>query len=70
MWVAQVPVERIIEKIVEKIIVKEVHPNPDAYKGASPVRNSAPLGPYSMTMLRALWKPWGWGLFLMSEVLL
>ena len=27
------------------------------YRGASPIRNSAPLGPCSRTMPRALWKP-------------
>ena len=35
---------------------------------SSPVRNSAPLGPYSRTVPRALWKPYGGELFLMSEV--
>ena len=38
------------------------------YRGTSLIRNSAPLGPYSGTMPRALWWPWGGGLFLMSEV--
>ena len=38
------------------------------YRGTSPIRNSAPLGPYSRTIPRTLWKPWGGGLFLMSEV--
>ena len=27
------------------------------YRGSSLMRNSAPLGPYSRTMPRALWKP-------------
>jgi len=27
------------------------------YRGTSSIRNSAPLGPYSRTMPRALWKP-------------
>ena len=31
--------------------------------GAAP-----PIGPYSRTMPRALWNPWGGALFLMSEV--
>ena len=30
---------------------------PNAYRGTSPIRNSAPLGPYSRTMPKALWKP-------------
>ena len=38
------------------------------YGGTSRIRNRAPLGPYSRTMPRALWKPKGEGLFLMSEV--
>ena len=38
--------------------------------GTSLIRNSAPLGPYSRTMSRALSCPKGERLFLMSEVLL
>ena len=38
------------------------------YRGTPLIRNSAPLGPYSRTLHRALWWPWGRGLFLMSEV--
>ena len=38
------------------------------YRGASLIRNSAPLGPCSRTMPRAQWRPWGAWLFLMSEV--
>ena len=41
---------------------------PATYRATSPIRNSAPLGPYSRTMQRALWKPLDGGLFLMSEV--
>jgi len=41
---------------------------PVAYRGTSLTRNSAPLGPYSRTMPRALWWSEGGGLFLMSEV--
>ena len=37
------------------------------YRGTSPIRNSAPLGPYSRTMPRSLWWSWGGGLYLMSE---
>ena len=37
-------------------------------RGFSLIRNSAPLGPYSRNMRRALWWSWGEGLFLMSEV--
>ena len=36
--------------------------------GTSLIRNSAPLGPYSKTMPRALWCSQGGGRFLMSEV--
>jgi len=36
--------------------------------GSSVIRNRAPLGPYSREMPRALWRPYGGGLFLMSEV--
>ena len=38
------------------------------YRGASLIRNSAPPGPYSKTMPRALWWSYGGLLFLMSEV--
>jgi len=38
------------------------------YRGTSLIRNSAPLGPCSGTMPRALWWPQGGGLFRMSEV--
>ena len=38
------------------------------YRGTSLIRNGALLGPYSRTVPRALWKPKGWGLFLMGEV--
>ena len=38
--------------------------------GTSVTRNSAPLGPYGRTMPRALWRPSGGGLFLMSKVAL
>ena len=38
------------------------------YRGTSLIRNSAPLGPYSRNMPRALWWSYGGGLFLMSEV--
>jgi hypothetical protein len=37
------------------------------YKGTSPMRNSAPLGPYSGTLPRGLWEPYWGGLFLISE---
>ena len=39
-----------------------------SYRETSLIRNSAPLGPYSRTMPRALWWSLGGGLFLMSEV--
>jgi len=39
-----------------------------AYRGTSPIRNSADLGPYSRAIPRALWWSQGGGLFLMSEV--
>ena len=38
------------------------------YRGTSLIRNSAPLGPYSGNMPRALWCSQGWELFLMSGV--
>ena len=38
------------------------------YRGTSLIRNSAPLGPYSRTMPRALWWSMGGVLFLVSEV--
>ena len=48
-------------------------PNPLAFtlwlcRGTSPIRNSAPLGPYSRVTPRILGGPTGRGLFLMSEV--
>ena len=42
-------------------------PTERQYRGASIIRNSAPLGPYRRNMPRALWRPSGGGLFLMSE---
>ena len=38
------------------------------YRDTSLMRDSAPLGPYSRNMPRALWWSYGVGLFLMSEV--
>jgi hypothetical protein len=38
------------------------------YRDTLLIRNSAPLGPYSRTMPRALWWSQGGGLFHMSEV--
>ena len=38
------------------------------YIGTSLIRNSTSLGPYSRTVPRALWRPYGGGLFIMSEV--
>jgi hypothetical protein len=40
------------------------------YRGTSLIKNSAPVGPHSRTMPRALWRSYGGGLFLMSEVTL
>ena len=37
------------------------------YKGTSPIRGSAPLGPYSRTVPRARWKSWGGGSFLQAR---
>ena len=34
------------------------------FRGTSLIGNSAPLGPYSRTMPRAVWKPVGGGFFL------
>ena len=39
-----------------------------AYRSTSPTRKRYPLGPYSRTMLRALWESWGGERFFMSEV--
>ena len=41
-----------------------------AYRGTSLIRNHLRLGPYSRTMPRALWGPWGRLRFLASEVAL
>ena len=38
------------------------------YRGTSLRRNCNLLGSYSMTVPRALWRPWGGLLLLMSEV--
>jgi len=38
------------------------------YRGTSRIRISAPLGPDSRTMPKALWQPCGGVLFLVSEV--
>ena len=43
---------------------------PQRYRGTSLIRNTPLLRPYSRNMPRALWRPYGGGLFLMSEVLL
>ena len=40
------------------------------YRATSLIRNNPTLGPYSKTMPRALSRPYGEGLFPMSEVLL
>ena len=42
--------------------------NKGPYRGTSLIKNSAPLGPYSSPMPRPLWRSWGGGRFLMSEV--
>jgi len=38
------------------------------YRGTSLIRNHHPVGPYSRTMPRLLWRSWGGGRFLMREV--
>ena len=38
---------------------RKVRLNPKLYRGTSLIRNSETLGPYSRTMPRALWCPWG-----------
>ena len=61
-------------KAIELLFVKQLSCFEQAQPGGAArtrerlIRNSAPLGPYSRTMPRALWSPWGGGLFLMSEV--
>ena len=44
------------------------YPGGGAYRGTSLIRTSAPLGPYSRTISRAIWWSWGKGLLLMSEI--
>ena len=46
----------------------KLFPNVDLYRGTSLIRNNPLLGPYSRSMSRAIWWPWGGGVFLMSEV--
>jgi hypothetical protein len=48
---------------ITKICIDATSPPPiDAtYRGTSLIRNSAPLGPYSRTMPRALWWSYGGG---------
>jgi len=41
---------------------------PSEYRGTSLIRKSAPLGPYSRSIPRALWWSWGGGGGLLSEV--
>ena len=41
---------------------------PRIHRGTSLIRNCPPIGPYSRTMPRALWRSWGGAQFLMSEV--
>jgi hypothetical protein len=38
------------------VILNLLNPNSQAYRGTSIIRNSAPLGPYSRKMPRALWR--------------
>jgi hypothetical protein len=38
------------------------------YRGTSPIRNSALIGPCSRTVPRTLWRSWGRAQFFMSEV--
>jgi len=40
----------------------------DQYTGTSPIKNYHPVGPYSRTMPRLLWRSRGGGRFIMSEV--
>ena len=52
-------------------VVKEAvtpYPLSGEYRGTSIITNSAALGPYGRNMPRALWRPLGGGLFLVSEV--
>ena len=52
---------------LHEIVEHEIVVHGYLYMGTSPMRNSAPLGPYSRTMPRALWRSSEVGLFLMSE---
>jgi hypothetical protein len=47
--------------------LRGVCPTFQQYQGTLLIRKSALLRPYSRTMPRALWKPYGGGMFLMSE---
>jgi len=38
------------------------------YRDTSLIRNRQPVGPYSRTNRRLLWRPWGGGRFIMREV--
>ena len=40
----------------------------EAYRGTSLIRNRHPVGPYRRTIPRLLWRSWGGGRSLMSEV--
>ena len=44
--------------------------NSNRYKGTSLIRNIPLVGPHIRTVSRALWWPWGGGVFLMSEATL
>jgi len=48
--------------------VREYSLNPEPYRGTSLIRNRPPLGPYSRTMSKGLWWPYGGVIFLESEV--
>ena len=57
----------LFEGYVNRKAVKVVDPRTD-YRGTSRVRISAPPGLDSRTMPKALWRPYGGLLFLVSEV--
>ena len=55
---------------VQGYLAHKRQPPPRTYRGTSIIRKRTPLGPYSRTMPRLLWRSWGGGWFLMSEVFL
>ena len=66
-WIYAISKHGIITQPPDAFTITSL-PAPDHYRGISLKRNKPSLGSYSRTMTRALWKSWGAGRFLMSEV--